>query len=282
MQVHAEDASKEQLYLRALEQFQKKQYKEASATLEALFKLLTQEQQKQEKGTRSWHMMTLGRADALHYLADATWQQKEKYASCRRLVDLEKLLSSLPKGWESWPLQPSLISRLKASRARLQSDCAALPSTLVFDLSPVDAKIVYQNKEGVWFPLKGKILQTTQTQLHIKVTAKGYQDLQLKRAVPRWSRVEWPILLKRVEPKRVIPPVRIRVTSRPTSRRIAVIRRPPKPLVKAAPFYQTWWFWTITGAVVAGAVATTVVVVVTHEPRYVFKGDTPTTPFKVW
>ena len=40
----------------------------------------------------------------------------------------------------------------------------------------------------------------------------------------------------------------------------------PGPMTASEPFYSTWWFWTIAGAVVAGAAGTTAYLLT--QPRF--------------
>jgi hypothetical protein len=59
--------------------------------------------------------------------------------------------------------------------------------------------------------------------------------------------------------------VQIVLTPTALKRRI-VIRRPPPTTTKGTPFYQTWWFWTVTGVVVVGAVGGTIGAVAASQP----------------
>ena len=77
--------------------------------------------------------------------------------------------------------------------------------------------------------------------------------LKNKPDAPNRKQVEQEIaeLGRQVE---MLEAVRRPVTATPASLTI-----PSSPAPQAKPFYKKWWFWTIVGAVVAGATATTVV-----------------------
>ncbi len=282
--VWAKEATKEQLYLRALAQHQQKKYREARVTWRKLLDVLKREQLAQAKGSRAWHLMTIGQIDAMHYIADASWQLAEKQAACLQLHEQIVKELKMPKGWESWPIQPSLRERFESFHTRFIKDCPNVPSLVHFVVTPAHTQLMLKDSTGRWRSLQGRVLETKQKQIHIKAHAVGYIEQEFLREVERWQKNE--IVLQ----MRMLPVSRRDPSTRPTTlshtpqdrKRIAsILHKPPLlPRSTPVPFYQTWWFWTITGVAVTGGVA--VVLVATREPRYSLKGETPNQGYRVW
>lgn len=269
-------ASKEGLYLKAIQLYQKQQWAQAAPLLKQAMPQFVAAQRKQKPGTRAWHQLTLAQIDILLRLAHIDQQRQLAARACLRHQRIDALRSSLPPQWIQWTAHTGLPKRVGASVKRLKGACTKVPSVLLVSLSPQQAVISILDAKGRWLRVQGARLSTTKQALSLKVEAKGHTPKILKE-VPllRWRTKRISVRLKRLP---------IVVVRRPVVRRPVVVRAPRRPAPRPTPppvFYKTWWFWTLTGVVVVGGVSAALVVA-TIQPGYVFQGTSANNPHRLW
>jgi hypothetical protein len=204
------------LYQRALRLSQNKQYQKATPLWKRLNTLFAKAQTRQKRASRSWYQLRLGQCHVLLHLAESQWQTGTRKASCQTRQRLETMRKSIPQKWFRFVASSSFPKQLDASRVKLEGICQRLKGT------------------------------GTSAKRRVPPVARRVVP---RRAVPR--RAAPPrVVPRRAVPRRVMPR---RVIARRVVPRVALVRRVvPPPKKASAPFYQTWWFWTVTGTVVAG------------------------------
>lgn len=270
---HGRPPTKEQLYLQAMGLYKSKKYTKASKLFHKALALFRKARQSQKKGSRLRHQYTLGESDILLRLAEVATQQGKARTACRLHQHIETLRKTLPPQWRQWVSLSTLPKRFDRSSQALTGTCSRVPSLVTILRQPSHAIVSQQAADGTWHPVRGKHLSTTQNEVKVKVSAKGFRSVEKSIKVAPWSTKTLTITLAPA-PKRTKP--------RPTTRRIV---RPPPPRRRLppppTPIYQTWWFWTITGVIVAGG-TTAIVLAATAQTSVTLRGKGTNDDFKVW
>jgi len=277
--VHAAAAdSKEALYLRATSLYQKQQFAKAAPLLRRLLPLFAKAQRAEQKGSQSWHQLTLAQCDILVRLGAIAWRRRQRRRACRLHLRVDGLRKTLPPQWKTWTAHTGLPVRVQAALAQLKGSCRRVPTVIQIAVVPKRARLSYREGGGAWTQATGHTLRTNASRLSVRAVAPGYQARTIgPREVPRWRALSWSLQLKPAPKPRRPPPVRPR-RRRPV---VAVRRPPPRRLPPPRPFYKTWWFWTITGVVIAGG-TTAAIVAATRPTDFVLRGNSQDRPHRLW
>ncbi len=270
--VSAPSPNKRDVYFTAIKQYRAKQYTQSAKSFKLLLSLLNKEQAQKSANSDAWHFFTFGQCDASYYLADIAWKQQKQRLSCRYHKDIQNRLKTLPPQSKNWTVNVGVKQRLKKSQAHLTGQCTRVPSLLKVTTTPSNAEVSYQHK-GKWVVAKNQTISSTQTKVMVRVRAKNFQAKAPHTVtVPRWQTKTITIKLEPVKTVLVNP-------TPPPQRPILIQNIPPS----SPPIYKTWWFWTITGVVVAGATTATVLGVYLNSPIVHEFGDKANNkPYKLW
>lgn len=277
-QAASQKPSKENLYLQGMALFQQKAFARSAEKFLAVLPMLKREKEQSQAKSRTYHSLTLGQCFTLRKLAQIRWRQGNKELACRRYLEIKALERTLPSGWKTWA-SASLKRDVLAALRALKGVCQQVPSQVVLRVSPTNAQIS-QRQGKQWAPTPRRF-QTTKQTLRLRFQAKGYQSQERRMVLKkRWQRNTLQVSLKRLPAS----PVR-RPTPRPITPVAPPIRKRPAPALpptpQTAPFYATWWFWTLTGALVVGATTATVLTL-TATQRHTLKGKNEGEYYSLW
>ena len=247
-------------YIQGLTFSRNKQHKQAITAFKRLLPKLKATQQQRTKGTKDWHIMTLGQSDVLYHIGYNQWQLKQRRRACETFFRIQKMRASLPKSWSTWGVHPDLPARLKRAQSLFTSYCPLIPSHITFHVSPKRAYIELKRK-GRWLRLSNMTLQTKQTSLTIRVMASFHLPNTQTIALPRWSHKHVHIKLRKA-PK------------------IVARRQPPKRLPVAKKPDYGWGVWVGVGAVIVGGGVTTALVLTAKTNNHIVSKDNQ--PPKLW
>jgi len=266
----AEASQMKTLYSRALQAYKAQKWAAAAAGFQRLLPLMKKLQAKRAKGTKAYHLMALGRCDVLFHLADIHWRRKRYRASCRLHQRIASLRKGLPAAWRRWGVHPDVPRRLAASSQQLANECANVPAQVVLQVSPAGARVSMRQGRGQWGRVPSDGFPTRKARLTLRFAAAGYiTKVRKDIAVLRWRVLRLKVTLKAKPRPRII-------ARKPPRRRPKRLPLPPTPV------YKTWWFWTITGVVVAGGVAVAVGLAL-RDRELAFEGDANNPPgFAIW
>lgn len=265
---NATTPTKESLYIQATRMLHQKKYAKAAVSLRRVLPILKQEKAATQRNSQAWHLLTLGQAYTLRQLAKIAWRQGQTSKACLFNQALQSYTKTLPANWKSFA-SAQLQREILAAKQQLKGACTQVASTVLVRTVPPKAVVSLRTEEK-WAVQTSRTLTTTRAQLRLRVTALGYQALEQNVKIARWKQTSVTLRLKRL-PKPKPQLVSIRPTPvRPTSRKPIIIQVVKK--AKPTPFYKTWWFWTLTGVVVAGA-TTAGVLAATSQPRHVLNGE---------